>query len=47
MRAVGIKVLKNRLFEYVRLAASGESVLVTDRDRVVAEFGLDQDRGER
>jgi antitoxin (DNA-binding transcriptional repressor) of toxin-antitoxin stability system len=39
MRAVGIKVLKNRLSEYVRLAASGESVLVTDRDRVVAQLG--------
>lgn len=39
MRAVGIKVLKNKLSEYVRLAASGESVLVTDRDRVVAELG--------
>lgn len=39
MRAVGIKVLKNRLSEYVRLAAAGESVLVTDRDRVVAELG--------
>ena len=39
MRVVGIKVLKNRLSEYVRLAASGESVLVTDRDRVVAELG--------
>ena len=39
MRAVGIKVLKNKLSEYVRLASSGESVLVTDRDRVVAELG--------
>ena len=39
MRAVGIKILKNRLSEYVRLAASGESVLVTDRDRVVAQLG--------
>lgn len=38
MRAVGLKVLKNRLSEYVRLAASGETVLVTDRDRVVAEI---------
>jgi antitoxin (DNA-binding transcriptional repressor) of toxin-antitoxin stability system len=38
MRAVGIKVLKNRLSEYVRLAAGGETVLVTDRDRVVAEL---------
>lgn len=38
MKAVGLKVLKNRLSEYVRLAASGETVLVTDRDRVVAEL---------
>lgn len=38
MRSVGIKALKNRLSEYVRLAASGETVLVTDRDRVVAEL---------
>jgi prevent-host-death family protein len=38
MRAVGIKTLKNRLSEYLRLVASGESVLVTDRDRVVAEL---------
>jgi antitoxin (DNA-binding transcriptional repressor) of toxin-antitoxin stability system len=39
MRAVGVKVLKDRLSEYLRLAASGETVLVTDRDRVVAELG--------
>lgn len=32
-------MLNNRLSEYVRLAASGETVLVTDRDRVVAEIG--------
>ena len=38
MRAVGIKILKNKLSEYVRLAASGETILVTDRDRVVAEL---------
>jgi len=38
MRAVGLKVLKNRLSEYVRLAASGEVILVTDRERVVAEL---------
>jgi len=38
MRSVGLKVLKNRLSEYVRLAASGETVLVTDRNRVVAEI---------
>jgi len=39
MCAVGVKVLKNKLSEYVRLAATGETVLVTDRDRVVAELG--------
>ncbi|NVN88807.1 MAG: type II toxin-antitoxin system prevent-host-death family antitoxin [Rhodopseudomonas sp.] len=39
MRSVGLKTLKNRLSEYVRIAASGETVLVTDRDRVVAEMG--------
>jgi len=38
MRAIGLKVLKNKLSEYVRLAAGGETVLVTDRDRVVAEI---------
>ena len=38
IRSVGLKVLKNKLSEYVRLAASGETVLVTDRDRVVAEL---------
>jgi antitoxin (DNA-binding transcriptional repressor) of toxin-antitoxin stability system len=39
MRAVGVKVLKNKLSEYLRLAAAGETVLVTDHDRVVAELG--------
>ena len=39
MRAVGLKILKNRLSEYVRMASGGETVLVTDRDRVVAELG--------
>jgi prevent-host-death family protein len=38
MRAVGIKTLKNRLSEYLRIVSSGETVLVTDRDRVVAEL---------
>lgn len=38
MRAVGLKVLKNKLSEYVRLAHGGETILVTDRDRVVAEL---------
>ena len=38
MKAVGLKVLKNKLSEYIRLAEAGETVLVTDRDRVVAEI---------
>jgi antitoxin (DNA-binding transcriptional repressor) of toxin-antitoxin stability system len=38
MRTVGLKVLKNKLSEYVRLAAQGETVLIADRDRVVAEL---------
>lgn len=38
MRSVGLKVLKNKLSEYVRLVQTGETVLITDRDRVVAEM---------
>jgi antitoxin (DNA-binding transcriptional repressor) of toxin-antitoxin stability system len=38
VKAVGIKVLKNKLSEYVRMAEGGETVLITDRDRVVAEL---------
>ena len=38
MKSVGLKVLKNKLSEYVRLAQNGETVLVTDRDTVVARL---------
>ncbi|HET9243784.1 MAG TPA: hypothetical protein VFN99_10080 [Gaiella sp.] len=38
MRSVGLTVLKNKLNEYVRLAAAGETILISDRDRVVAEL---------
>ena len=38
MRRVGIRVLKNKLSEYVRLAAEGETIAITDRDRVVARL---------
>jgi prevent-host-death family protein len=38
MHSVGIKALKNRLSEFVRAAAAGETVLVTDRGQVVAEL---------
>ena len=39
MRSVDITVLNSELSEYVRLAASGETILVTDGDQVVAELG--------
>ena len=38
MKTVGVRELKNRLSEYIRLARSGEGVLVTDRGQVVAEL---------
>jgi len=39
MKAVGIRELKNRLSEYVRLVKNnGESILVTDRGAIVAEL---------
>jgi antitoxin (DNA-binding transcriptional repressor) of toxin-antitoxin stability system len=38
MKSVGVKQLKSRLSEYLRLVQSGETVLVTDRDEVVAEL---------
>jgi antitoxin (DNA-binding transcriptional repressor) of toxin-antitoxin stability system len=38
VRTVGLKVLKNKLSEYVRIASQGETVLIADRDRVVAEL---------
>jgi antitoxin (DNA-binding transcriptional repressor) of toxin-antitoxin stability system len=39
VKVVGIKLLKARLSEYVRLARAGEIILVSDRDEVVAELG--------
>ena len=38
MKSVGVKQLKARLSEYLRVVRSGETVLVTDRDEVVAEL---------
>ena len=44
--SVGIKVLKIRLSENVWLAASGETIVVTNRDRVIARLGpLQENRG--
>jgi antitoxin (DNA-binding transcriptional repressor) of toxin-antitoxin stability system len=39
MKTVGVRVLKDRLSEYLRRTAAGERVLVTDRGEVVAELG--------
>jgi antitoxin (DNA-binding transcriptional repressor) of toxin-antitoxin stability system len=39
-----LKTLKNKLSKYVRLAAGGETVLITDRERVVAELGPPKER---
>lgn len=38
MKAVGVRELKNRLSEYLRLVRSGEEILVTDRGEVIAEL---------
>jgi antitoxin (DNA-binding transcriptional repressor) of toxin-antitoxin stability system len=38
VKAVGVKQLKARLSEYLRLVKTGETVLITDRDEVVAEL---------
>ena len=38
MRVVGIRELKSRLSEYLRLVGGGEVVLVTNRGRVIAEL---------
>lgn len=38
MRTVGIRELKNRLSEYLRLVRRGERILVTDRGEVMAEL---------
>jgi antitoxin (DNA-binding transcriptional repressor) of toxin-antitoxin stability system len=38
VKRVGLRDLKNRLSEYVRLVRAGEVVQVTDRGEVVAEL---------
>lgn len=50
MRVVSLKVLESRLSEYVRVVSGGETVLVTDHGRVVAELvppGPDRAEGVR
>jgi antitoxin (DNA-binding transcriptional repressor) of toxin-antitoxin stability system len=38
MKAVGVKQLKARLSEYLRFVKGGETILVTDRNDVIAEL---------
>ena len=38
VKAVGVKQLKARLSEFLRLVKSGETILITERDEVVAEL---------
>ena len=38
MRAIALKDLATNLSEYVHLAENGETVLVLDQDRVIAEL---------
>ncbi|HEX3127733.1 MAG TPA: prevent-host-death protein [Thermoanaerobaculia bacterium] len=38
MRAVALKELEEKVGDYVHLAEGGETVLVTDQDRVLAEL---------
>ena len=38
MRTVALKHLQDQLSEYVHLAQEGETVLVTERDRVIARL---------
>jgi antitoxin (DNA-binding transcriptional repressor) of toxin-antitoxin stability system len=38
VKVVGIKQINARLSEYVRLAKAGQTVLITERDEVVAEL---------
>lgn len=38
MRVVGIKALKHKPSKYLRLASRGETILVIERARVVAEI---------
>ena len=47
MRMIGLKLLKNKLSEYVRLAASGETIVVTDRGHPVAELVAPRQASDR
>ena len=38
MKTVGIRNLKNSLSKYIKLAKSGEKILITDHEKIVAEI---------
>ncbi|HWW94253.1 MAG TPA: type II toxin-antitoxin system prevent-host-death family antitoxin [Vicinamibacteria bacterium] len=38
MKVVGVRELKNRLSQYLRMVRNGEEILVTDRGEMVAEL---------
>lgn len=38
MKAVGVKSLKARLSEHLRAVKAGDTILVTERDEVIAEL---------
>lgn len=38
MKAIGVKNLKARLSEHLRSVKAGETILVTERDEVIAEL---------
>lgn len=46
MATIGLKILKNKLSEYVHRAAAGETILITDRGRPVAEIAPPRPRQE-
>ena len=46
MRTVGLRILKNKLSEYIRHVATGETVLVTDRDNLESEHRPPTGRSE-
>ena len=46
MRKVGLKTLKNKLSEFVRAAAAGETIVVTDRGRIIAEINPPREKTE-
>ena len=38
MKAVGVKALKNNLSRYLKLVKEGQTILITERDEVIAEL---------